>query len=211
MAKINWGTVGERFYEAGVDRGVLYIAGIDGVPWNGLTSVIESPTGADPKAFYQDGIKYLNLAGSEEFEGTIKAYSSPSDFAVCDGTLSVANGLFVTQQIRKSFGLCYRTKIGNDIDGLDHGYKLHIVYNALASSSERDNSSFNNTPTPIELSWSITTTPPQVSSLKPSAHFIIDSRYVSSGLLSVIEGILYGTNTTESRLPTQTELITLLS
>lgn len=211
MSRLNWGTVGERYYETGIDRGVLYIDAMSGVAWNGLVSVSESPSGGEPQPYYVDGFKFINIASAEEYTATIQAFSSPSEFGVCDGMVSISNGLFVTQQPRKSFGLCYRTKLGNDVDGLDHGYKLHLVYNALAAPSSRDNATITDSTEPSELSWAITTRPPLLTSYKPTAHLIIDSRKTAPALLVSVENILYGSISLSSRLPDPTELIALFS
>lgn len=210
MAVLVWGNVGERYYETGVDRGVLFPLTGDGVPWNGLVSVAEAPSGGEPRPYYLDGFKYLNLATSEEFAATIEAFSAPDEFDKCDGTASIHNGLFLTQQKRESFGLSYRTRIGNDVDGTDHGYKIHLVYNALASPSSRSNSTLNDSPSPITFSWGITTAPPTISGYKPSAHFVIDSRKTPAMLLRQVEDILYGSPTTSPRLPSVSELMTLM-
>ena len=209
MTIINWGTAGKRYYEAGIDRGVLYIDAANGVAWNGLISVTESPSGGEPTPYYLDGLKFLNLASSEEYTATIQAFSSPPEFNVCNGILTINNGLFATNQPRKSFGLCYRTKIGNDIDGSEHGYKLHLIYNALAAPSEYNHSSIGDSTEPITLSWAITTTPPLLIAHKPTAHMVIDSRTTNSTLLNTIENILY--SSTSARLPAPSELVTLFS
>lgn len=211
MTKLIWGDIGQRFYEAGADRGVLYIGVSDGVPWNGLISVKESPSGGDPTPYYFDGQKYLNVATSEEFEATIMAFSSPVEFDSCDGTGSIYAGLSVTQQPRKHFGLSYRSKIGNDTDGLDHGYKLHLVYNALAAPSDYDFSTISDSANPINLSWKITTVPAVISKFKPSAHFILDSRTTDPELMAQLEDMLYGSTSSNSRLPTAQELVDLYS
>lgn len=211
MTRLNWGAIGERFYEAGVDHGVLYLDGVDGVPWNGLTSIKEAPTGGDPTPYYIDGIKYLNIASAEEFSGSIDAFSSPAAFAACDGSSQLAYGLFITQQPRKSFSLSYRTKRGNDISGLEYGYKLHLVYNALASPASRDNATLGENSTPGVSSWSITTLPVTAGGNRRSAHFVIDSTLADPTKLSALEDILYGTDVTPPRLPQSTELIALFS
>lgn len=219
MPMITWGETGQRFFETGLDRGVLYPLIGDGVPWDGLISVSESPTGGAPTPYYYDGYKYLNLSSSEEFEATISAYSAPPEFHRCDGSASIGNGLFVTQQPRQTFGMSYRTRIGNDIDGPNHGYKIHLIYNALSSPSARNNSSISNTPAAMTLSWKISTRPPKIGTriipmppgklipAKPTSHFVIDSRYTPSDLLEEIEGILYGNDTDEARLPSVTEIL----
>lgn len=208
MTRIAWGTAGERYFEAGTDRGVLYINGA-GFPWNGLTGVSEAPDGGDPQPFYIDGYKYLNLAAAEEFKATVNALSSPKEFGECDGTISIHNGLFATQQPRKPFDLAYRTLVGNDISGIDHGYKLHLVYNALAAPSTRENSTTGDKNDPLALSWAITTTPPRMNGMKPTAHLVIDSRITPKRLMDAIEDILYGTDEADPRIPDQDELITL--
>lgn len=210
MTKLTWGTAGERFFEAGTDRGVLYVDG-SGYAWTGLTGVKENPSGGDPRPYYIDGVKYLNIAGSEEFEATIEGFTSPREFDRCDGTLSIQNGLFITQQPRKPFDLSYRTKIGNDIDGPDHAYKIHLVYNALAKPSGRSNQSLDKTVSPMLLSWGVTTTPPLFGGYKPSAHLVIDSRYTPSYILETVEGILYGDENNNARLPDPLELVVLFS
>lgn len=211
MSRIAWGSPGERFFEAGTDRGVLYLPAVSGVPWNGLKAVNESPTGGEPTPYYLDGYKYLNVATSEEFAATLAAFSSPIEFARCDGTMSIHNGLFATQQPRLPFSLSYRTLVGNDIQSTEHGYKIHIVYNALAAPAQRNHQTkASGTSAPLELSWSITTTPPKMSGLKPTAHFVIDSRFTPLGLLLQIENILYGSDDNEPYLPDATALIDLM-
>lgn len=209
MSVLTWGNIGERFYETGVDRGVLFPKIGDGVPWNGLISVSESPSGGEPRPYYYNGFKYLNLSTSEEFEASIDAYSAPEEFAKCDGIGSIHNGLFITQQPRESFGLSYRTLIGDDIIGTDLGYKIHLIYNALASPSSRSNASLNDSPTPMALSWNITTAPPPITGFKSSAHFVVDSRKTPASVLSLIEGVLYGTPSSSPRMPSVSELLDL--
>lgn len=207
MSRIQWGVVGERFVEAGVDRGVLFVGSDSGVPWNGLQSVNETISGGEAQPFYMDGIKYLNIAADEEFAATINALSAPAEFGPCDGTAQVAQGLFITQQPRIPFGLSYRTKVGNDILGLELGYKIHLVYGALAAPSPRNNQSLGANSTPMILNWTVTTTPDRVPGRKPSAHLVVDSRLTDPEVLSELEDFLYGTNSTESALPTTSELI----
>lgn len=204
--RLNWGTIGERYFETGVDRGVVYVDG-KGVPWNGLVSVSESPTGGEASPFYIDGVKYSNNQMSEEFEATIEAYTYPDEFSLCDGTASISNGLFATQQKKKSFGLCYRTLVGNDVDGLEHAYKLHLVYNARVSPTQRSNGTIGESVDPDNFSWSITTTPVKPRGMRPTAHFVIDSRDMSLHLRNRIEDVLYGTDETEPRLPSIAEVI----
>jgi hypothetical protein len=168
MAKLAWGLSGQRYFESGTDRGVLYVGTTPGVPWNGLISVSENPSGGDPVPYYMDGIKYLNVAAAEEFEATISAFSSPDEFGVCDGTALLSNGLFATQQPRKPFDLTYRTLIGNDEDGIEHGYKLHLVYNALAKPTTRENKTLERSVTPANFDWDISTLPIPVPGYKPN-------------------------------------------
>lgn len=209
MTRLAWGAHGERFFETGTDRGVLYLTGAPGVPWNGLKAVNESPTGGEPRPYYLDGYKYLNVASAEEYAATLEAFSSPREFAVCDGTLGIHNGLFVTQQPRSQFGLSYRTLVGNDKDGDQHGYKIHLVYNALAAPSQRNNQTTGDGVNPLTLSWSITTQPPLLAGIKPTAHFVIDSRFTPPVLLKTIEDILYGSIDGDARLPSVQELADL--
>ena len=207
MTELVWGSVGQRYFETGIDRGVLYPKVGPGVAWSGLKSISENPTGGSPTPFYADGYKYLNLASAEEFAVTLEAFSAPQEFAVCDGTQGILNGLFITQQRRQQFGLAYRTRIGNDEDGAEHGYKLHLVYNALASASGRNYQSLSDSSEPASLSWQITTTPPEITGYRPSAHFVIDSRYTPKILLTQFEGMLYGTASTDPYLPTIAQLM----
>lgn len=209
MTQLVWDSIGERFYETGVDRGVLYVDGV-GVPWNGLASVEEVPTGGEARPFYIDGVKYLNLAAREEFVATINAFYSPVEFDSCEGMGSLAVGLSAGQQHRKSFGLSYRTRIGNDLAGTDHGYKIHIVYNALVAPITRNYSSISDTPEVPLLSWPITTKPVVVPGMARSAHLVIDSTKVSEASLNEIETILYGSLTTSAMLPTPDQLVDAL-
>lgn len=206
MSRLAWGATGARFYETGVDRGVLYINEQAGVPWNGLTSVDESSSGGEPKAYYIDGVKYANIPSSEEYEATISAFTYPDEFIQCEGYVQPRSGLYFTRQRRKSFGFSYRTKIGNDLTD-DLGYKIHIVYNALASPTERSNSSIGDSLEPNDFNWNITTRAPVMSGYKRTAHIVIDSRTTDPVVLSLIEDILYGNDVTSSRLPTPVELI----
>lgn len=210
MPRLTWDAPGERFYETGVDHGVLYPTGVPGVAWSGLISVSESPTGGEPRPYYQDGIKYLNIASAEEFEATIEAFWSPPEFDASDGVAFVQNGLSATQQPRKSFGLSYRTKIGNDLDDA-LGYKIHLVYNALAAPSQRSNSSTSQSQDPMTKSWHITTRPPPISGFKPTAHLIVDSLSTDPEVLEAVEDLLYGSDAVMPGLPTPNELIALYS
>ena len=214
MSKLVWDKTGERFYETGVKNGVLYIpkAGVynKGVAWNGLTAVTESPSGAEATPLYADDIKYLNLLSAEEFGGTIEAYTYPDEFMECDGSAALATGVYIGQQKRSTFGLCYRTVLGNDVDNNDYGYKLHLVYGALAAPSEKGYSSINDDPEAITLSWEFTTTPVTVAGHKPTASITIDSTKVDAGKLAALEAILYGSETEEARLPLPDEIATLM-
>lgn len=215
MSKLVWGKTGERTYETGVDHGVLYPIGAGGVynkgvVWNGLTAVNESPSGAEPNNLYADNIKYLVLVGAEDFGLTIEAYTYPDEWEECDGSAEIAPGVLAGQQSRKVFGLSYRTKLGNDVDGQDHGYKLHLVYGGLASPSERSYQSVNDSPEPINPSWEVTTTPVDVPGFKPTARLIINSTKVDPAKLAKLEDILYGTEEAEPRLPLPAEVIELL-
>lgn len=212
MTRLAWGLVGERFYETGIDRGVLYPADDSpGVAWNGITAVRENPSGGEPRPYYIDGQKYLNISSAEEFSATLEAFSSPKEFAVCDGTVQLLAGLFATQQPRKSFGLSYRTRVGNDVNGVEHGYKIHLVYGALASASGVTYGTLSDSTEPTAFSWEITTLPPIVSGYKPTAHFVIDSRGLTAEKLTEIEDVLYGTNMVQPSLPTVPELIDILT
>lgn len=194
--KIKWDQAGEHFYETGVKNGVLYIptSGVysKGVAWNGLTAVTESPSGAEATALYADDIKYLSLYSTEEFGATIEAYTYPDEFAECDGSATLVKGVQIGQQARKPFGMCYKTTIGNDTDGNDHGYKLHIIYGAMASPSERAYATINDSPEAITFSWEVTTTPVSVTGAKPTASIVIDSTKVDATKLADLEKILYG-------------------
>ena len=216
MTTLTWDQVGERLYETGVDHGVLYIPDASGAyeeghAWNGLTTVTESPTGAESSPQYADNIKYLNLVSAEEFGATIEAFTYPDAFAQCDGTAVPSPGLAIGQQSRKSFGLAYRSKVGNDLDGTDHGYKLHLIYGALAAPSEKAYATINDSPEAITFSWEVTTTPVQVTDLKPTALMTIDSTMVDAGALSSLEDILYGTAGVDPRLPLPDEVVSLFA
>ena len=215
MSKIVWDQTGERLYETGVKQGVLYIpaSGVysKGVAWNGLTAVTESPSGAEATALYADDIKYLNLMSNEEFGCTIEAYTYPDEFAACDGSASLAKGVNIGQQPRKTFGLCYRTTLGNDTDGNDYGYKLHMVYGCLAAPSEKAFSTINDSPEAITFSWEVSTTPVNVAGHKPTAHLEIDSTKADPVKLAALEEILYGGAETEARLPLPDEMATLMA
>lgn len=217
MAKLVWDKTGDRLYETGVKNGVLYIptAGVysKGVAWNGLTAVTESPSGAEATALYADDIKYLSLMSTEEFGATIEAYTYPDEFAACDGSAELADGVMIGQQKRSTFGLCYKTTIGNDTDGNDYGYKLHIIYGALAAPSEKAYATINDSPEAITFSWEITTTPVNVTGAKPTASLVIDSTKADPSKLAALEDILYGKDgepASEPRLPLPDEIKTLM-
>ena len=218
MAKLVWDKTGDRLYETGVKNGVLYIptAGVysKGVAWNGLTAVTESPSGAEATALYADDTKYLSLMSTEEFGATIEAYTYPDEFAACDGSAELADGVMIGQQKRSTFGLCYKTTIGNDTEGNDHGYKLHIIYGAMAAPSEKAYASINDSPEAITFSWEITTTPVNVTGAKPTASLVIDSTKADPSKLAALEDILYGKDgdsATEPRLPLPDEIKTLMT
>lgn len=215
MTKLAWDATGERQYETGTKKGVLYImdeggAYTNGVAWNGLTAVTESPSGAEATALYADDIKYLNLISAEDFAATIEAYMSPKEFDECDGEKEIAPGITIGQQKRKMFGFSYQTIIGNDTDLNDHGYKIHLIYGAMAAPSERAYTSVNDSPEAMTLSWEITTTPVNVTGCKPTAHLEIDSTKVNAEKLKALEDILYGTESEEPRLPLPDEIVTLV-
>lgn len=224
--RLVWDQTGERLYETGVDRGVLYLldnlgAYSQGVAWNGLTAVTESPSGAEATAIYADNIKYLNLVSAEEFGCTIEAYTYPDEFAECDGSanLVTGGGVVIGQQNRKIFGLCYRTLVGNDVNANDHGYKLHLIYGCQASPSERAYTTVNDSPEAITFSWEISTTPVNVAGFKPTACITIDSTKCDADCLASLEEILYGTDAgaegtpaaTAARLPLPDEVKTVMT
>lgn len=213
MSKIIWDKTGERLYETGVKQGVLYPHSEGayplGVAWNGLISVTESPSGAESTPIYADDIKYLNLMSAEEFGATIEAYTYPEEFTACDGTSELAAGVSIGQQKRNSFGLSYRTTLGNDTEGESYGYKLHIIYGAQAAPSEKAYASINDSPEAITFSWELTTTPVNVANNKPTATLVIDSTKVASEKLTALEKILYGDEDVNPRLPLPDEIATI--
>jgi len=216
MAILTWDGIGERVYETGVDRGVLYIpnsSGVynNGVAWNGLTSVTESPSGAEPSAQYADNVKYLNLFSAEEFGATIEAFTYPDEFAPFDGLGVPSPGVTIGQQSRKSFGLSFRTRVGNDLDGDAHGYKLHMIYGCSASPSERAYSTVNDSPEAITFSWELTTVPVAVAGYTPTSIITVDSTQVSAGDLAELEQFLYGTAGTDPSLPTPAAVLAIFS
>lgn len=215
MAKLVWDKTGEHFYETGVKKGVLYPQAAGGtypkgVPWNGLTAVTESPSGAEPTPLYADDIKYLNLMSVEEFGATVEAYTSPDEFAECDGRASIAKGVSIGQQKRKPFGMSYVTTLGNDVDGNSHAYQIHLIYGALAAPSEKAYASINDSPEAMTLSWELSTTPVEVPGFAPTASVTIDSRTTPAEKLTALEAILYGSTSEEARLPLPSEIITLI-
>lgn len=209
MTRVQWGTPGTRFYEGGVDRGVLYVGNKPGVAWSGLTSVSESPSGGDPKQYYLDGVNYMNVARREEFKGTIEAYYSPVEFDACDGIAYIAKGLSASQQPRKPFHLSYRSKIGNDLKGLDYGYKIHLVYNALATPTNKHHSTSGSNTDADPLSWSFITKPVRMAGMAPTAHLTIDSTEARPDQLAELEDILYGDNNANPRMPTIVEVASI--
>lgn len=219
MAKLVWDKTGDRLYETGVKNAVLYVrdsggAYSKGVAWNGITAVTESPSGAESNPLYADDIKYLNLISNEDFGATIEAYTYPDEFAECDGSAEIVAGVKIGQQKRKTFGLCYRTTLGNDVDGNDHGYKLHIIYGATAAPSERAYATINDSPEAITMSWELSTTPVTVTGFKPTAHLEIDSTKVKAEELTAFEDILYGKDGAEQtgpRLPLPDEIAGLFT
>lgn len=215
MPRITWDDSGKRLYETGVKQGVLYKLDSTGkysggVGWNGLTAVTESPSGAEATPLYANDSKYLELMSNEEFGGTIEAYTYPDEFAECDGSVELTTGVSIGQQDRKTFGLCYRTTLGNDTEGNEHGYKLHLIYGAKASPSEKAYATINDSPEAITFSWEFTTTPVAVAGHKPTSHLVINSTKVNKTKLAALENILYG-DTDGPRLPLPDEVLTLLT
>ena len=210
-----WDQTGEKFYETGVKNGVLYVQHTDGtypkgVAWNGLTAVTESPSGAEKTPLYADDTKYLNLMSAEEFGATIEAYTYPDEFAQCDGSAEIAEGVTIGQQARKTFGMAYKTTLGNDVSNNDYGYKLHIIYGALASPSEKGYSTINDSPEAITFSWEVTTTPVNVTGKKPTASLVIDSTKANPEKLTALEKILFGSTEAAARLPLPDEIATIM-
>lgn len=215
MAKIVWDETGKRYYETGVNKAVLYVQGEGGtypkgVAWNGLINVTEKPTGAEASAIYADNIKYLNLISNEDFEASLECYTYPDEFAACDGSVTIADGVTIGQQKRKSFGLCYRTILGNDVSGEDYGYKLHIIYGATAAPSEKAYATVNDSPEAITFSYSLKTTPISIDGYKPTASITIDSTKVPKEKMEQLEKLLYGDTDTEAKLPLPNEIVSLI-
>jgi hypothetical protein len=216
MSKLKWDQIGERLYETGVKKGVLYPQNSEGlyplgVAWNGLTGITESPSGAESNPLYADDIKYLNLVSMEEFGATIEAFTYPKEFEQCDGSASLAAGVSAGQQARRQFGLAYQTTLGNDVDGIDYGYKIHLIYGALATPSEKGYQTINDSPDAIAFSWEVTTTPAEVTGMRPTASIVIDSTKVDPAELAIFEGIIFGTDDTDPRLPSPDEITALFT
>lgn len=216
MAKLVWDATGERKYENGVRNGVLYVMDASGtypkgVAWNGLTAVTESPSGAEATALYADDVKYLNLISAEEFGATVEAYTYPDEFAQCNGEASLVDGVTIGQQPRKTFGMAYRTVLGNDIENESYGYKLHLIYGAVASPSEKAYATINDSPEAITFSWELKTTPVVVNGFKPTASLTIDSTKANAEKLAALEDILFGSESGEARLPLPNEIATLMN
>lgn len=208
MTRLVWGTPGARIFETGIDQATLYPMLGDGVPWIGVTSVKESPSGGDVEAFYVDGVKYLNQVEGQEYTSTLEAYTYPDEFAECDGTVW-EEGLGYDEQPRKPFNLSYRTTIGDDLQGIDRGYRLHLIFNAIATPSDRDYKTLGASIETVDFSWSLSTTPVRIPGKKATSHLILDSRTTNEVLLETLEDILYGTETTAARFPTADEIIEL--
>ena len=213
--RLTWDDAGKRLYETGVKQGVLYPqdnngAYPKGVAWNGLTAVTESPEGAEPTPLYADDIKYLNLLSTEEFKATVEAYTYPDEFAECDGSGSLVEGVTIGQQDRKTFGLSYRTSLGNDVKGNEYGYKLHIVYGCLAAPSEKAYATVNDSPEAITFSWEVSTTPVNVTGFKPTASLVLDSVKLGAAKMEAIEDVLYGSSAAEARLPLPDEIKSII-
>lgn len=216
MARLQWDKIGERLYEAGVEKGVLYVQNTDGtynkgVAWNGLIGVNVSPSGAEPTKLWANNAQYGTVLSQEELGATIEAYTYPDEFAVCDGSAELTPGVHIGQQIRMPFALSYVTKIGNDVQSLDHGYKIHIIYGALAAPSEKNYQTINESPEAITFSWEVTTTPVDVPGFKPTAYLTIDSTAVDPEILKVIEDTLYGTDSTEPELLMPADIIDIIN
>lgn len=211
MTRVSWDNVGERRYEVGLDRGMLYVPSQAGVAWSGLVSVSEDPSGGEPRAYYLDGVKYANISSTEEYEGVLTAYTYPDEFLACNGFSVVQSGLFVTRQPRRSFGLAYRTMVGNDLAGVEHGYRVNLVYNVLASQAQKTYRTLSDNADTTLFSWNLSARPPAITGYKRTSHFVIDSRTTEASILSDLEDILYGTESEDPALPTVAELIALFT
>lgn len=215
MAKLIFNNVGERLFETGVKNGVLYVMGDDGayengVVWNGLTAVTESPSGAETTPLYADDVKYVVIYAAEEFGATVEAYTYPEEFEQCDGSAAISEGITIGQQTRKSFGMCYKTSVGNDVQGQDYGYKIHIIYGAKAAPSEKSYSTINDSPEAVTFSWELSTVPVPVEGHNPTATMVIDSTRVPAEKLALIEAKLYGSEDAEATLPLPNEILELI-
>lgn len=215
MARLIWDEVGQRFFETGVKNGVLYVQDNDGsykngVVWNGLTAVTESPSGAEETPLYADDVKYLTLRSAEEFGATVEAYTYPEEFEQCDGSASIANGVTVGQQARRAFGLCYRTSVGNDIQGQNYSYKLHLIYGCTVAPSEKSYSTINDNPEAITFSWELSTVPVPVDGFSPTASLVIDASKVDEGKMQLLEDALFGDESNEAKLLLPNEIMELL-
>lgn len=211
MSAIVWDAVGERLFEIGIDRVVLYVDGSDGVPWNGVTEVSEKSSGGSATPYYVDGFKYLNVPSSEEYGATITAFTYPDEFMVCDGTVNVDTGLYISHQPRKSFNLTYRTMIGNDVDGQDHAYKIHLIYNAMANPTTIDHKTMTDTADAETFSWDISVQPPLISGFKSTGHLVFDSRTAHPGALIQLEQTLYGSDTSDPAMPAFEDLLSIIA
>ena len=215
MAKLIFNNVGERLFETGVKNGVLYVMGDDGaygngVVWNGLTAVTESPSGAETTPLYADDVKYVVIYAAEEFGATVEAYTYPEEFEQCDGSAAISEGITIGQQTRKSFGMCYKTSVGNDVQGQDYGYKIHIIYGAKAAPSEKSYSTINDSPEAVTFSWELSTVPVPVEGHNPTATMVIDSTRVPAEKMALIEAKLYGSEEAEATLPLPNEILELI-
>ena len=215
MAKLIFNNVGERLFETGVKNGVLYVMGDDGaygngVVWNGLTAVTESPSGAETTPLYADDVKYVVIYAAEEFGATVEAYTYPEEFEQCDGSAAISEGITIGQQTRKSFGMCYKTSVGNDVQGQDYGYKIHIIYGAKAAPSEKSYSTINDSPEAVTFSWELSTVPVPVEGHNPTATMVIDSTRVPAEKMALIEAKLYGSEEVEATLPLPNEILELI-
>lgn len=215
VQELVWDETGKRFYETGVSKAVLYLQDANGaypkgVAWNGMSAVTESPSGAEATAIYADNIKYLNLRSAEEFKATMEAYTYPDEFAECDGSKEIVKGVTIGQQPRSAFGLCYRTEVGNDVKSDDYGYKLHFIYGATATPSEKAYKTVSDSPEAIAFSWSVDTVPVNVTGAKPTATLVVDSRTTDATKLAALEKIIYGSSEGEARMPLPNEIITLI-
>ena len=215
MAKLIFNNVGERLFETGVKNGVLYVMGDDGaygngVVWNGLTAVTESPSGAETTPLYADDVKYVVIYAAEEFGATVEAYTYPEEFEQCDGSAAISEGITIGQQTRKSFGMCYKTSVGNDVQGQDYGYKIHIIYGAKAAPSEKSYSTINDSPEAVTFSWELSTVPVPVEGHNPTATMVIDSTRVPAEKMTLIEAKLYGSEEAEATLPLPNEILELI-